>query len=81
MSKKKREITKKEVQAMKENPELFDEETIGGSMPNPESDDDTLEGVQEWGLYENSDQEHLQELDLPKEVDKAEKTRRRKRRE
>lgn len=70
-------ISEEEFETMASFPEYYDEETISGSMPDPESDDDTLKNEQEWGLYLDSDSEHPQELDLAEEVAKAERARRR----
>lgn len=52
------------------------EEKISGSVPDLESDDDTLENAHEMGLYKADDGEHPQELDLAGEVMKAEENRR-----
>ena len=52
------------------------EEKISGSVPDLESDDDTLENAHEMGLYKADDGEHPQELNLADEVMKAEENRR-----
>lgn len=64
--------------AMIDNPELYDEETMGGNMPNPESDDDSLAAIQDWGFYVGTKQNN-QELNEQKQLDRAEKARKRKR--
>lgn len=65
---------------MTQNPELYGEEDIGGHMPNPESDDDTLENLQEWGFnLESNAEDHEEEIDLQRDLDRAEKERRQKR--
>lgn len=74
-------ISKRKARAMTEFPEYFDEETTGGSMPNPEADDDTLENIQEWGFYPDADDEHPQEINEEKQLEQAEKSRRKKRTE
>lgn len=49
------------------------EQTISGSTPNPESDDNTLDTAHEAGLYEDQDEEHPGEINIAKEVEKDEK--------
>lgn len=49
------------------------EQTISGSTPDPESDDDTLKAAQDAGLYENQDEEHPGELGIDQEIRKDEK--------
>jgi hypothetical protein len=71
-------LPKEKVRDLVQFPEYFDEETQGGRMPNPESDDDTLEEVQQWGFYLDADQEHPKQIDEQKQLDKAEKSRRKK---
>ncbi|RJR24330.1 hypothetical protein C4578_03015 [Candidatus Microgenomates bacterium] len=73
-------LSEEEFETMTSFPEYYDEETISGSMPNPESDDDTLKSEQEWGLYLDVDGEHPKELDIAGEVARAERARRRSRR-
>ncbi len=48
------------------------EQTVSGSMPNPESDDNTLDNAHEFGLYNNQDEEHPGELGVDEEVRKDE---------
>lgn len=48
------------------------EETISGSTPDPESDDNTLDSAHEQGLYENQDEEHPGELGVDQETHKDE---------
>lgn len=48
------------------------EETISGSTPNPESDDNTLDSAHEQGLYEDQDEEHPGELGVDQETHKDE---------
>ncbi len=74
-----RRFSLEEIRALTENPEYYDEETMGGPMPNPESDDDVLKSEQEFGLYVDADTPESEEIDLQKEIDKAEKARRRRR--
>lgn len=51
------------------------EESISGSAPDPESDDDTLKAAQDAGLYQDADDEHPAELGIAEEVKKAEEGR------
>lgn len=48
------------------------EESISGSSPDPESDDDTLKTAQDVGLYEDQDEEHPGELGIDQEIRKDE---------
>ena len=41
-----------------QTPETKGEQDMGGSMPAPESDDDTLQEIKEWGLHIDEDEEH-----------------------
>ena len=56
-------------------PEVQDEEWVGGSMPDPEIDEDTKQIANDMGLYEGEEDEP-EELDIAGQVDKAEKSRR-----
>ncbi len=53
-----------------------DEQSAGGTTPHPESDDNTLDMVQEFGLYVDHDEENPPSLDIAGEVEKAERSRR-----
>lgn len=48
------------------------EQTVSGSMPDPESDDNTLDNAHEFGLYNDQDEEHPGELGVDLEVRKDE---------
>lgn len=48
------------------------EQSVSGSTPDPESDDDTLENAHNMGLQLNEDDEHPQPLNLAADIDKAE---------
>lgn len=48
------------------------EESISGSTPDLESDDDTLETAHKAGLYQNADEEHPAELGIGQQVNNAE---------
>ncbi len=48
------------------------EQTVSGSMPDPESDDNTLDNAHEFGLYNDQDEEHPGELGVDNEVRKDE---------
>lgn len=49
------------------------EQTISGSTPDPESDDNALDAAHEAGLYEDQDEEHPGELGIDQEIKKDEK--------
>lgn len=51
-----------------------DEETVGGSTPSPESDDDTLANAQAVGLQLGEDEEHPKEVDIARDIDAAEQS-------
>lgn len=48
------------------------EQTISGSTPDSEADDNTLDAAHQAGLYENQDEEHPGELGIDKEIYKDE---------
>lgn len=48
------------------------EESISGSTPDPESDDDTLDTAHKTGIYEDQDEEHPGELGVDEEIHKDE---------
>lgn len=48
------------------------EQSISGSTPDSESDDNTLDAAHNSGLYEDQDEEHPGELGIDKEVRKSE---------
>lgn len=48
------------------------EQSISGSTPDPESDDNTLDAAHKAGLYENQDEEHPGELGIDEEIRKNE---------
>lgn len=54
------------------------EQTISGSTPDPESDDNTLDTAHEAGIYENQDEEHPGELGIDEEIYKDEKEHQKK---
>jgi len=54
------------------SPEFQDEESAGGSGPNPESDDDTLELAHSMGLQLDEDEEHPKSVNIARDVDAAE---------
>ncbi len=49
------------------------EESISGSTPDLESDDNTLDAAHEAGLYEDQDEEHPGEIGIAQEEEKDEK--------
>lgn len=56
----------------KMQPENSDEQTISGSTPDPESDDDTLDNAHEVGEQQGENEEHPKEIDLGRDIDKSE---------
>ncbi len=58
-----------------ETPQEHDEESVSGHMTNPESDDSIDEQVEEVGLYQDGDDNEVQEVDVAGEVEKAERSR------
>ncbi|MBI2314487.1 hypothetical protein HYU93_00280 [Candidatus Daviesbacteria bacterium] len=48
------------------------EQSISGSSPDPESDDNTLDAAHGAGLYEDQDEEHPGELGIDQEIHKNE---------
>jgi len=49
-----------------------EEESISGSAPAPGSDDDTLTNAQQMGEQLDEDEEHPKEVNIARDVDKAE---------
>lgn len=49
------------------------EQSISGSTPDPESDDNILDAAHKAGLYEDQDEEHPGELGIDEEIYKDEK--------
>lgn len=58
--------------ALNRQPSTQGEQSISGSAPDPESDDDTLENAQNVGEQIDEDPEHPKELDLGGDIDKGE---------
>lgn len=48
------------------------EQSVSGSTPDPTADDDTLANAQAVGTQLHEDDEHPQELDIARDIDKAE---------
>jgi len=48
------------------------EESISGSTPDPESDDNALDAAHKAGLYEDQDEEHPGEVGIDEEIRKDE---------
>ena len=59
-----------------ESPSERGNESVSGSMPDLESDDDTLQNAHQMGIAPNADLENPQELNIAKDMDNAEKYRR-----
>jgi len=58
-------------------PSIEGEQSVSGDMPDPASDDDTLENAQVMGFKLNEDEEHPKPLDTASDVDAAEEYHRR----
>ncbi len=54
------------------SPEIQDEAWMGGSEPDPESDDDMLEVAHTMGQQLEEDEEHPKPINLARDIDKAE---------
>lgn len=63
----------KKHQKARSEDDVTGEESVSGSTPDLESDDDTLKSAQDAGLYENQDEEHPGELNIASEIEKDEK--------
>ena len=59
---------------VKSSPQVDDEQSFAGSMPDPEEVDekDTLEDAQDVGFATNADEEHPEELKMGENINKAE---------
>lgn len=55
------------------SPERQDEISISGSMPDPDSDDDTLKNAHQVGEQVTEDLEHPKTIGLDRDINKAEK--------
>jgi len=55
------------------SPEIVGEESVSGSEPDPESDDDLLANAQAVGEQLGEDPEHPEEIDIARDIDAAEK--------
>jgi hypothetical protein len=66
-----------EKELIKSSPQVDDEQSSFGRMPNPEEvqEKDTLEQAQDMGLYTKSDDEHPAKLNIAKQINDAEKYR------
>lgn len=58
------------------SPEREDEQSVSGSMPDPESDDDTLANEKQMGHQMGETLEHPEELNTARDADKAEEYQR-----
>jgi hypothetical protein len=54
-------------------PSVSGEQSVSGDMPDPESDDDTLQNAQDMGMQLDEDDEHPQEIDIARDIDRAER--------
>ncbi len=54
-------------------PQIEGEESVSGSMPDPESDDDTLKNAHDMGLQRGENYDNSEPLDLSRDVDTNEK--------
>ncbi len=53
-------------------PSVQGEQSVSGDMPDPSSDDDTLANAQAMGFQLNETTEHPEEIDIARDIDKAE---------
>lgn len=51
------------------SPEREDEQSVSGTMPDPESDDDTLQNAHQMGLQRGETYDNAQELNLDRDLD------------
>lgn len=59
----------------KNSPNLLGSDSISGSTPSLESDDDVLRNAHQVGLAPDEDLENPQELNIAKDIDSAERLR------
>lgn len=57
-------------------PDVFGEQSISGDMPDPESDDNMLDNMHQYGIALEADEDDSKELDVAGDVAAAERTRR-----
>lgn len=57
-------------------PQLWDRHSVSGDEPHPEADDSTLEMAHHVGIAQDADQENPQPLNIARDVQKAERSRR-----
>jgi len=64
-----------EEELIKSTPQVDDEQSAFGSMPNPEQvkSNDTLDQAHKMGLYTKADEEHPAPINIAKQVNNAEK--------
>lgn len=55
-------------------PSVVGEESISGDMPTPDADADMEQAAQDVGTQEEEDTEHPEELDIGRDIDKAEES-------
>lgn len=71
-------IIQKEKPTKRRAPYKSDQQAASGHMPDPEVDDNALDMAQRAGLYTEAGEEDPKELNVAKQVDQAEKSRRQK---
>lgn len=54
-------------------PQLEGEESVSGSMPDPESDDDVLQNAHDMGLQRGETYDNAEIVDLARDIDANEK--------
>lgn len=69
------EELKKKANSSVESPGERGANSVSGSTPDPESDDDVLQNAHNMGIAPNADLEHPTELNTAKDIDTAEKNR------
>ncbi len=69
------EELKEKANSSLESPSERGSNSISGSTPALESDDDVLQNAHQMGIAPNADFEHSTELNIAKDIDDAEKSR------
>lgn len=69
------EELKEKANSSLESPGERGSNSISGSTPDLESDDDVLQNAHQMGIAPNADFEHPTELNIAKDIDDAEKSR------
>lgn len=70
------EYTSEDILLKKKTPQMQDEVSFAGHMPDVESDGNVLDNEHAMGLSLNSDEEHPKPLNIASDIDKAEEYQR-----